>query len=60
MHHSFTVAGRQQRVVLPVEDKDQVPQVGAAPRRLEGGTQNPELASGTAGFTFTQVSDATN
>lgn len=35
VHHSFAVAGRQQRVVLTVDDEHQVPQVGAAPWRLK-------------------------
>jgi len=41
VHHSFAVAGRQQRVVLPADDGHQVPQVAAAPRRLKANTRKP-------------------
>ena len=35
MHHSFAVAAGEERVVLAVDDRHQVPEVAAAARRLE-------------------------
>lgn len=40
VHHSFAVAGRQQRVILAVDDGHQVPKVTAAPWRLGHGREH--------------------
>ena len=50
MHDPLAVAGGQQRVVLSVDDGDQVPQVVAAPRGLRQEQINTLITGPTAPY----------